>query len=169
MSTLNVIFILRMHFSILTCANISTKSWQLGKNHTQVLLLIKLELGFSVSLYSSTYIVFINQSNWLIPLMKLEGHFSEINQSNKLFLQTQRTDLWTRRGGEGGVNWEIRFDINILPCVTQIASGNLLYSRGSSAQCSVMTQMGGMGLGGGPRGRGYMYTYSWFTSLYSRN
>lgn len=79
MSTLNVIFILRMHFPILTCANISTKSWQLGKNDTQVLLLIKLELGFSVSLYSSTYIVVIKQSNWLIPLMKLEGHFSEIN------------------------------------------------------------------------------------------
>ena len=28
--------------------------------------------------------------------------------------------------GEGGTNWEITFDINILPCVKQIASGNLL-------------------------------------------
>ena len=31
--------------------------------------------------------------------------------------------------GEGGTNWEIRFDINILPYVKQIASGT----------CSVMT------------------------------
>ena len=41
--------------------------------------------------------------------------------------------------GEGGMNWEIRFDINTLPCVKQIASENLLYSPESSAQCSVMT------------------------------
>ena len=41
--------------------------------------------------------------------------------------------------GEGGTNWEIRFEINTLPCVKQMASGNLLYSTGSSAQCSVMT------------------------------
>ena len=34
---------------------------------------------------------------------------------------------------------EIRFDINTLPCIEQIASGNLLYSTGSSARCSVMT------------------------------
>ena len=32
-----------------------------------------------------------------------------------------------------------------------------------------MTKMGGMGEEGTPRGRGYMYAYSWFTSLYSRN
>ena len=51
--------------------------------------------------------------------------------------------------GEGGLNWEIRFDINTLPCVKEIASGNVLYSTGSSAQCSVTTQMGGMqGVGG---------------------
>ena len=41
--------------------------------------------------------------------------------------------------GERGANWEIRFDINTLPCVKEIASGNVLYSTGSSAQCSVMT------------------------------
>ena len=41
--------------------------------------------------------------------------------------------------GEGGTNWEIRFDINTLPCVKYIASGNLLYSTRSSAWCSVMT------------------------------
>ena len=45
----------------------------------------------------------------------------------------------TEGEGEGGMNWEIRFNINTLPCVKQIASGNLLYSSGSSAQCSVMT------------------------------
>ena len=30
--------------------------------------------------------------------------------------------------GEGGMNWEMRFDIRTLPCVKQIASGNFLYS-----------------------------------------
>ena len=59
--------------------------------------------------------------------------------------QTQRTDMWTQWEREGVTNWEIRFDKNTLPCVKQIASGNLLYSTGSSPQCSVMTQMGGMG------------------------
>ena len=41
--------------------------------------------------------------------------------------------------GEGGMNWEIRIDIQILACVKETASRNLLYSTGSSAQCSVMT------------------------------
>ena len=41
--------------------------------------------------------------------------------------------------GEGGTNWEIRIDIYILPCVKETASGNLLYSTGSSVQRSVMT------------------------------
>ena len=41
--------------------------------------------------------------------------------------------------GEGGMNWEIRIDICTLPWVRQIASGNLLYSTGSSTRCSVMT------------------------------
>ena len=63
---------------------------------------------------------------------------------------------------EGGRNWEITFDINTLPCVKQIASGNLVYSTGSSAWFSLMTYMGGIGgeWEGGPRGRGYMYTYN---------
>ena len=65
--------------------------------------------------------------------------------------QKQRTGMWTQLGErEGGTNWEIKIDIYTLPCVKQVASGNLLYSTGSSAQCSVMTQMGGMG--GGVRG-----------------
>ena len=50
--------------------------------------------------------------------------------------------------GEGGTNWEIRTDIYTLPSVKQTASGNLLYSTGSSARCSVMTYMGGTGGGG---------------------
>ena len=62
--------------------------------------------------------------------------------------------------GEGGMNWEIRFDINRLPCVKQIASGNVLYSTGSSAQCSVMTQMWGEKGEGGPRERDYRHTYA---------
>ena len=28
--------------------------------------------------------------------------------------------------GEGGTNWEIRIDIYTLPCVKQMASGNML-------------------------------------------
>ena len=40
--------------------------------------------------------------------------------------------------GEGGMNWEIGTDTYTPPCVKEIASGNLLYSTGSSAQCSVM-------------------------------
>ena len=43
------------------------------------------------------------------------------------------------------MNWEIRIDIYTLPCVKQTASGTLLYSTGSSAQCSVMTERSGMG------------------------
>ena len=45
----------------------------------------------------------------------------------------------TEREGKGGTNWEIRIDIYTLPCEKWIASGNLLYSTGSSARCSVMT------------------------------
>ena len=53
--------------------------------------------------------------------------------------------------------------------VKQTASGKLLYNTGSSAQCSVTIWGGWRVWEGGPRGRGYMYTYSWFTMLYSRN
>ena len=45
----------------------------------------------------------------------------------------------TEGEGKSGMNWEIRIDIYTLPCVKEIASGNLLYSPGSSAWCSVMT------------------------------
>ena len=50
--------------------------------------------------------------------------------------------------GEWGINWEIRLDIYTLLCVKRIASGKLLWSTGSSAQCSVMTQRHEMGEGG---------------------
>ena len=47
-----------------------------------------------------------------------------------------------------------------LPGVTCIASGNLLYSTGSSAQCSLGTKMAGMGweVGGRSKREG-MYVY----------
>ena len=64
--------------------------------------------------------------------------------------------MWTRRRGrEGGMNWEIGIDIRALTRVKQIAGGNLLYSTGSSAWCSVVTWM--VGMGGELGGRGYMY------------
>ena len=51
---------------------------------------------------------------------------------------------------------EIRFDINTLPCVKLIDSGNFLYSTGSSAQCSVMTYLDGMERGKFKRERMYL-------------
>ena len=61
---------------------------------------------------------------------------------------------------EGGTNWEIRFDINTLPCVKEIASGNVLYSTELSlVLCGDQDGWDGWEEGG-PRGRGYMYTYS---------
>ena len=45
------------------------------------------------------------------------------------------------------MNWEIEIDVCALPCLKHITSGNLLYSAGSSAQCSVVAWMGGMGVG----------------------
>ena len=41
--------------------------------------------------------------------------------------------------GENEMNCEIRIGIYTLPRIKQAASGKLLYSTGSSAQCSVMT------------------------------
>ena len=58
--------------------------------------------------------------------------------------------MWTPGVGEreGGMNWKIRIDINTLPCVGLIASGNLLYSTGSSAQCCVDPDGWDGGVGG---------------------
>ena len=53
---------------------------------------------------------------------------------------------------EGRLNREIRIDIYTLPWVKQVASGNLLYSTGSSTRCSVTIQMGGMKRVGGREG-----------------
>ena len=66
-----------------------------------------------------------------------------------------------RPGVGDGINWEIRINVCAQPCIKQIASGNLLHSAGSSAQCSGVTKRNGMrGSVGSPRVRGYMYTYS---------
>ena len=49
---------------------------------------------------------------------------------------------WTCRhsGGGAGMNWEIRFEIRTLPCVKQVASGEVSHNIGSSALCSMMTE-----------------------------
>ena len=60
--------------------------------------------------------------------------------------RTERTRGHTRGRGRWD-ELEIRFDINTLPCVKLIDSGNFLYSTGSSAQCSVMTYLDGMDRG----------------------
>ena len=65
-------------------------------------------------------------------------------------------------GGDSGRNWDIRRDRYTPPCVKQTDGGNLLYSRGSTAWRSIE-------MGGREGGRCYTYTYSWFTSLYSRD
>ena len=57
--------------------------------------------------------------------------------------QTQRMYVQPQGEGEGGMNWEIGFDISTVPYVKQIASGKALHSTWRSAQCSVMTQIGG--------------------------
>ena len=58
------------------------------------------------------------------------------------------------------MNWETGIDVCAPPFVKQIASGNVLYSTGSSAWCSVVTSMGGMGVGvGGRSKREGIYVY----------
>lgn len=49
-----------------------------------------------------------------------------------------------------------------------IATVKPLYSAGSSARC-LWWPRGVWWWEGAPRGRRYMYTYNWFTSLYRRN
>ena len=68
-------------------------------------------------------------------------------------------------GGQGtgrweGRNWKIGIDMHTVPRGKQMASGNLLYSTGSSVWCPVVTQMSGMGkMGGSPKTeRIYLYT-----------
>ena len=89
----------------------------------------------------------------------------ELQKLYTLFIENVHVDVEnghvdTGGEGEGGMNWEIGFNINTLPCVKQIASGNLLYSTGNSAQCSVTTQIRGMGPGvGGRSKREGIYVY----------
>ena len=44
-----------------------------------------------------------------------------------------------REGREGSKNWDSSIGIYTIPCVKEIAGGNLLYSIGSSAWRSVVT------------------------------
>ena len=53
--------------------------------------------------------------------------------------------LWISGHGDGEMIWEIWIDLCVLPCVKQIASGNLLYNPGSSVGCSVIIWMNGNG------------------------
>ena len=70
----------------------------------------------------------------------------------------------TKQGRGSGMNWEIETDIYTLLCIKQITNENLLYSKGSSTQCSVVTFMERKS-----KKRGYMYTCGWFTLPYCRN
>ena len=56
---------------------------------------------------------------------------------NIILEDTENGCVDTGRGG--GMKWEIGTGICALPCVKQRAGGNLLYSAGSSAWCSVVT------------------------------
>ena len=47
-------------------------------------------------------------------------------------------DIQTQ-GRKGGMNWEMRFDINTLPCVKEIGRGKLPNGTGGPAQGSVVT------------------------------
>ena len=53
----------------------------------------------------------------------------------------------------GGVNWDIEISVCSLPCVNQIASGNLLCRAEISAWCSVVTSIVGMRNGVGGRSK----------------
>ena len=70
-------------------------------------------------------------------------------------------------GEEGGMNLEIRFDINTPARVKQIASWKLPYSRGSSAPCSVMTDLG-VGNGGGRPKRCAHHAACWVLACWAR-
>ena len=54
-------------------------------------------------------------------------------------MQTKKGRVKTVREAEGGVDWEARIDSISPPRVKQPASGNLLWSLGSSAQGSAKT------------------------------
>lgn len=61
--------------------------------------------------------------------------------SSKAGAETRtESGLWAQqrvaRGGEGGMNWEMGFDVNTLPCIKQAAGGSL--------QCNQEAQLGGL-------------------------
>ena len=72
---------------------------------------------------------------------------------------------------QNGVNWEVWIDVYTLPCGKQMASWEpaIKHSKINLVLYDDLGVWDGDGLEGGPRGRGYMYTYNWFTSLYNRN
>ena len=85
----------------------------------------------------------------------------------------QRTCLWTQQGKERA-SWieRVAFKHSTLPYVKYlwIASGKRLCEPGSLP--SALWQPREVGWGawwGDSRRRGYMYTYGWFSLLYSRN
>ena len=94
--------------------------------------------------------------------MYLQGRNREADVENRL--------VDTAGEGEGGTNWE-RTETYTLSYVKRIASEKLLYKTGISARCSM--QLRGVRWDGGweegSRRRGYMYTYGWSKSLYSKN
>ena len=59
-------------------------------------------------------------------------------------------NVWTH-WGKSGMNWESSINIHTLPYVKEKAGGNLLYSTGNLAWCSVVAYYGGM------RGEGVMF------------
>ena len=79
------------------------------------------------------------------------------------------------RGRESGTHWNSGMDTYTLPYVKSIASGNLLYDAGTSAQLMQGAQPPPRGVGWGgrwewdSRGKGHMYTYDWFMLMYGRN
>lgn len=69
-----------------------------------------------------------------------------------------KMDAWTQQ--LGGMNWEGGIHIHALPCVKPMAGESPLCSTASSAWCSGVTWMDGMGVGlGGKSKRQAMYVY----------
>ena len=78
-------------------------------------------------------------------------------------VENRLVDMGQWEEGEAGMKWESSTDMYAIPGAKQIAGGKLLYSTGSSVLCDNLGRWEG-----GSRGRGYMYTYNWFTLLYNR-
>ena len=73
-------------------------------------------------------------------------------------------NLWLPGKKEGEINWEIEIDTYTLLQTKQITNKDLLYGRGNSIQCSMVTYMGIES-----KKSIHMYMYNEFTLLYSRN